>query len=304
MTGISTQHIRSYLHFLRLERALADNTIDGYARDVRRFQRFLSDEYPHLQLREVESGHLSAYLEQLAELGLSLRSQARTVSALKGFFLFLKREHEIEEDPARLLETPKTGRYLPEVLTPEEIARMISSVDLSKASGYRDKTIIEVLYGCGLRVSECTNLLISRIHLKEEYLRIKGKGSKERLIPVGGKALEAIRIYLRDYHPLLSPQRGYEDYLFLNRFGRSLSRIAVFQLVKNLAESAEIKKNISPHTFRHSFATHLVEGGADLRAVQEMLGHESILTTEIYTHLNSAYLLDTVNRFHPRSGQR
>ena len=301
MSAISNQLINSYVHYLKLERALAGNSIEGYAHDIFRLQEFLEFHYSDIGIKDIRREHLSHFLQILNELGLSVRTQARMLSGVKGFFQFLELEGEIHQNPTHLLESPKIGRHLPEVLNAEEIDLMIRQIDLSREGGYRDKTILELLYGCGLRVSECTGLLKSNLHLKEEYLRIKGKGSKERLVPIGGLALKALSTFLQDYHPHFHPQKGYEDYIFLNRFGKPLSRISVFNLVRKTAELAGIKKTISPHTLRHSFATHLVEGGADLRAVQEMLGHESILTTEIYTHLNSDYLLDTVNRFHPRS---
>ncbi len=298
---INEQVLKSFSSYLKLERALSANTIESYVRDIRGFSSFLSNAYPELKFEEIKITHLREFITIINQIGLSVRSQARTVSGIKTFFNFLILEKYIETNSAALLEAPKIGRYLPEILSPEEIDTMIKSIDLSQENAYRNKTIIEVLYGCGLRVSECIGLLKSQTYLDQEYIRIVGKGNKERLIPIGGSALSSLRTYLNDYHPHISIQRGYEDYIFVNKFGRSLTRVAIFQLVKSLAQQAGIQKNISPHTFRHSFATHLVEGGADLRAVQEMLGHESILTTEIYTHLNREYLLDTVNQFHPRS---
>ena len=207
----------------------------------------------------------------------------------------------VEKNPASLLETPRSGRKLPDILTAIEIEKIISAIDLSYDNGYRNKAIIEILYGCGLRVSELTGLLISNVNFKYQYLRIIGKGNKERLVPLGSHALNSMQTYISLYRSKEKIQDGYEDFVFLNRFGKNISRVTIFSIVKSCAENAEIKKSISPHTFRHSFASHLVEGGADLRAVQELLGHESILTTEIYTHLNREFLADTIIRFHPRS---
>ena len=232
---------------------------------------------------------------------MSSVSQARIISGLRSFFKYLKLEGLIESNPASLLEAPKTGRKLPDILTIGEIEDIISGIDLSTEQGYRNKTIIELLYGCGLRVSELTGLLISNINLQHQFLRIVGKGNKERLVPMGTHAIKSVESYLDHYRKQSSVKQGFEDHLFLNRFGRSISRVMVFQIIKTCVENAGIRKNISPHTFRHSFASHLVEGGADLRVVQELLGHESILTTEIYTHLNREYLEDTIRRFHPRS---
>ena len=293
--------IKSFTSYLKLERAFSDNSIDGYMRDVKSFASFLESDYPELEITEIELDHLREFIGIINNLGLSVRSQARTVSGIKTFFSFLILENLIQDNPSALLEAPKIGRHLPEVLSADDIDKIIRAIDLSKDHGYRNKTIIELLYGCGLRVSECINLLISQTYMSEEYIRVVGKGNKERLVPIGGSALTTLKRYLNDYHPHLHPKREFEDYIFLNKYGRSLSRVAIFQLVKSLARDAGIEKTISPHTFRHSFATHLVEGGADLRAVQEMLGHESILTTEIYTHLNREFLVDTIHQYHPRS---
>lgn len=293
--------IKQFANYLKLERALSENSIDGYLRDITSFASFLKSDYPEIEVANIKLEHLREFISLINQLGLSVRSQARTVSGLRTFYSFLVLENYVTENPSSLLEAPKIGRHLPEILSVSEIDKIIRSIDLSKESGYRDKTIIEVLYGCGLRVSECINLKISQTYLTDEYIRIVGKGNKERLVPIGGSALKALKTYLNDYHPHLNSQLGYEDHIFLNKFGKGLSRVAIFQLVKSLAMNAEIDKTISPHTFRHSFATHLVEGGADLRAVQEMLGHESILTTEIYTHLNKEFLVDTIHQFHPRS---
>ena len=293
--------VKSFASYLKLERGLSDNSIDGYLRDVKAFSSFIGTDYPEIEINDIKLEHLRKFINLINEVGLSVRSQARTVSGIKTFYSFLVLENYVDENPSSLLESPKVGRHLPEVLTACEIDEIISVIDLSKDNGYRNKTIIEILYGCGLRVTECISLLISQTFLDDEYIRIVGKGNKERLVPIGGTALKALKTYLNDYHVHLSPKKGFEDFIFLNKFGKPLSRIAIFQLVKSLAQDAKINKIISPHTFRHSFATHLVEGGADLRAVQEMLGHESILTTEIYTHLNREFLVDTIHQYHPRS---
>lgn len=295
------QYIKPFLNFLRLEKGLAKNSREGYERDVDRLITYLDQEYEGITVKQIRLDHLRQFLNDLNQAGLAVRSQARTVSGIRTFFQFLSIEKIIETNPASLLEGPKIGRHLPEVLSPGEISAIIDKMDLSQTGAFRNKTIIEVLYGCGLRVSECAGLLRSQIHFEEGYIRIIGKGNKERLVPLDGLALKTLAIYLKDYRVHDSPLPGFEDFVFLNRFGRPLSRVMIFQIVKKLAQDAGIKKTISPHTFRHSFATHLVEGGADLRAVQEMLGHESILTTEIYTHLNREYLSDTIHRFHPRS---
>lgn len=297
----NTPYIQPFLNYLRLERGLATNSNESYDRDVRRLFNYLESYYPGLDINQIELSHLREFITELNKAKLAVRSQARTVSGIKSFFKFLIIEKIIDHNPASLLEGPKIGRHLPEVLKIEEIESIISGIDLSQATGFRNKTIIEVLYGCGLRVSECIGILRSQIHFKDGYIQVIGKGHKERLVPLGGKAHSSLRILIKDYLPHSDPKPGFEDHIFLNKFGKSLSRVMIFQIVKQLSAEVGIKKTISPHTFRHSFATHLVEGGADLRAVQEMLGHESILTTEIYTHLNREYLTDTIHRFHPRS---
>lgn len=295
------QYIKPFINYLRLERGLSNNSNDSYERDVNRFLKFIDNNHAGLDIKDIKLTHLRDFLIALNDAELSVRSQARTVSGIKSFFQFLELEKIVENNPSSLLEGPKIGRHLPEILNPNEISTIINKIDLSLPAGFRNKTIIEVLYGCGLRVSECTGLLRSQIFFKDGYLRIVGKGQKERLVPLGGYAHKSLERLITEYLPHIEAKPGFEDYVFLNKFGRSLTRHMIFQIVRKLAEEAGISKVISPHTFRHSFATHLVEGGADLRAVQEMLGHESILTTEIYTHLNKEYLSDTIHRFHPRS---
>jgi integrase/recombinase XerD len=296
------KYIRDYLIFLRLEKALSKNSQDAYLRDIRKLFNYLALKHPGMTPPDCSIEELRGFTEWISTLGLSAVSQARIISGLRSFYRFLLMEKVIDSNPASLLEAPKTKRKLPDVLTAGEITKIIDSIDLSTDSGFRNKTIIELLYGCGLRVSELINLLISNINLKHDYIRIIGKGDKERLVPLGFHAHKALESYLRHYRKGSHPATGYEDHLFLNRFGKAISRITVFQIIKSCVKEAGIRKTVSPHTFRHSYATHLVEGGADLRAVQELLGHESILTTEIYTHLNREYLVDTIKKFHPRSG--
>jgi len=250
---------------------------------------------------QVKLKDLQDFLKWINELGLSASSQARIVSGIKSFFKYLLLEDIIKDSPAELLESPKIGRKLPDTLEVEEINRLIDAIDLSTPEGVRNKAMLETLYGCGLRVSELINLKISNLYFNDGFLKVTGKGDKERLVPIGSQAIKYIKIYLENIRIHLEVKKGSEDILFLNNRGKGLSRVMVFLIIKNLAEKIGLKKNISPHTFRHSFATHLIEGGADLRAIQEMLGHESITTTEIYTHLDREYLRISILRFHPRS---
>lgn len=294
--------IKGFRTFLKLEKSLSENSIEAYTRDVGKL-------YEYLELRgfgggpeSVQLQELTGFLSWINEIGLGSRSQARMISGIKAFFKYLLMEDQIETDPTGLVEMPRIGRKLPEVLSIEEIERIMDGTDLSTPSGRRNRAMLEVLYGCGLRVSEMVNLRLSNIYFDKGFIRISGKGNKERLVPIGAHALKEIQNYLTDRNSLPKIERDSEDVLFLNLRGRKLSRVMVFNMIKDLAASAGIGKNISPHTFRHSFATHLIDGGADLRAVQEMLGHESILTTEIYTHLDRQYLRDAILRFHPRSG--
>ena len=295
-------HIKNFKTFLKLERSLSDNSIDAYIRDLGKLTSYLDSQELELNPDQVGLQNLSDFLSWINQAGLSSRSQARIISGIRAFYKYLVMEDYIDTDPTTLLESPKIGRKLPEVLSIEEIDLIVSQIDMSKPAGRRNRAMLEVLYGCGLRVSELTGLRMSNLYLDQGFIRIIGKGSKERLVPIGRQALKEIRNYLPDRNSLPNIAREYEDILFLNRRGGKLSRVMVFSMVKGLVESAGIKKKISPHTFRHSFATHLIDRGADLRAVQEMLGHESILTTEIYTHLDRQYLHDAIIRFHPRSG--
>ena len=286
--------LEDYKTYLRIERGMSPNTVASYVHDVAP----LLEAHAGESLRDLSADTVTAFLRERNKAGISKRSQARLVSALRSFFTWCMEEGDLRENPCDALETPKIGRYLPEVLSVEEVSAILDSVDLSTPGGRRDRAILEVLYGCGLRVSELTDLRLSRIHFQEGFVDVVGKGNKQRLVPLGEMAADAIAAYL----PCRAEPatRDDEDILFLGRSGRRLSRVSVFKLVKRQALVAGIRKEISPHTFRHSFATHLVEGGADLRIVQEMLGHESILTTEIYTHLDSSTWQADILAHHPR----
>jgi len=292
--------IKAYEGFLKLEKGLSSNSIEAYLSDIGKLKQFLEISQIEAGPEELDREQLGEFLIWISEMGLSARSQARILSGIKAFYRYLLLEDLIEKDPTALLEGPRLGSKLPEVLSVEEIDRMLEHIDLSKAQGRRNKAMLETLYSCGLRVTELVRLQISGIFRAEGFIRVIGKGDKERLVPFSPRALKEIDLYLPDRNAL-SIQDGNEDILFLNRRGKMLTRNMVFTIIKELAKSAGIQKTVSPHTFRHSFATHLVEGGADLRAVQEMLGHESITTTEIYTHLDSAYLREAIISFHPRS---
>lgn len=296
-----TLALKSYANFLRLEKGLAKNSIQAYLSDLAKFERFLDDSGKKPGITKVQIKHLKGFIGYLCDLGIAESSQARMVSSLKGFFKYLFLEDEIQADPTDMLELPKIGRKLPEVLSVEEIDAMIAAIDMSKDEGERNRAIIEVMYSCGLRVSELVNLKLSSLYRDEQFVKIIGKGDKERLVPIGGHAIKRLDSYLnyvRNHQDIVS---GHEDFVFLNRRGKQLSRVMVFIIIKDLAERAGIKKEVSPHTLRHSFATHLLEGGADLRAIQEMLGHESITTTEIYAHMDRQFLLETVSLYHPRA---
>ncbi|MFC2098379.1 site-specific tyrosine recombinase XerD [Bacteroidota bacterium] len=296
-------HIKDFEVFLKLEKSLSPHSIEAYTRDVEKFTAFLEIKEYELLPSDVKLQQLTEFLAWISGMGLSSRSQARLVSGIKAFFKYLLLEDIIETDPTSLLEIPRIGRKLPEVMSIEEIDSIFAEIDLSKPEGRRNRAMLEVLYGCGLRVSELINLRLSHVYFDKGFIRITGKGNKERLVPIGRKAMREINNYLPDRNSLSHIEHEHEDVLFLNRRGKKLSRVMIFTIIKDLVAAAGIDKIISPHTFRHSFATHLIDGGADLRAVQEMLGHESILTTEIYTHLDRQYLRDAIIRFHPRSGK-
>jgi integrase/recombinase XerD len=294
-------YIKHFKNYLRLERSLSGNSVEAYVRDVEKLEEFLELSKIDLAPARIQEEHLSAFLKYVAELGLAAHSQARMLSGIKAFFKYLMLENEISEDPTELLESPRLPRKLPDVLAYEEIETMLSAIDHSTPEGTRNRAIIEVLYSSGLRVSELTDLQLTNCHFDIGFLRIIGKGDKMRLVPIGKEAIKYTQIYLDHVRGDIAPQKGSEDIVFLNRRGGQLSRVMVFLMIKDTAEKAGIHKNVSPHTFRHSFATHLIEGGASLRAVQEMLGHESITTTEIYTHLDRDYLRQIITEFHPRS---
>jgi integrase/recombinase XerD len=290
-----------YIAFLKLEKSLAANTVEAYVDDLKKLINFFQLKAVFLSPEQVEYAHLKEFIVWLNDMGISPRSQARIISGLKSFFRYLMIEDRIKNDPTELLESPRLGRKLPDVLSVPEIDRILAAIDLSKSEGHRNKAIIETLYSCGLRVSELTDLRMTNLYFNEEFIKVLGKGSKERLVPISSRAMKEIQVYLEQYRRHLVPKKGSENFVFLNRRGSKITRVMIFTLIKQLTEKSGIRKNVSPHTFRHSFATHLVDGGADLRAVQEMLGHESILTTEIYTHLDREYLRDAIMRHHPRS---
>ena len=286
--------------YLKLERSLSENSVDAYLDDVNKLHQFTENQGGKLPA-SITTEDIQTFLAWINELGMVPSSQARVLSGLKAFFKYLILENLIQNDPVYLIESPRLSRKLPDTLNIYEINDLISAIDLSTAEGMRNKAMLEVLYGCGLRVSELINLKISNLFLEIDFVKVTGKGNKERLVPIGLEAIKLLNIYLKEVRIHVSIKPGKEDYVFLNRRGNPLSRVMVFLIIKQLAEKIGLKKIISPHTFRHSFATHLIEGGADLRAVQDMLGHESITTTEIYTHLDKAYLRDVIIQYHPRS---
>jgi integrase/recombinase XerD len=292
---------KGYETFLRLEKSLSQNSVSAYVNDINKLVTFIEEHYPNLTPETVKLAQLRKFVEWMNQKGISPRTQARTISGIKSFYKFLLIEEAVENDPTTLLESPRIGRKLPEILSDEEINKLIDAIDDTKPEGLRNKAILETLYSCGLRVSELVDLRLSNLHFEQEFLKIGGKGEKERLVPISKRAIDDIKKYLINSRKKLNIEKGYENIVFLNRRGKKLSRVMIFTIIKNLADKIKLDKSISPHTFRHSFASALVQGGADLRTVQEMLGHESILTTEIYTHLDKEYLKDTVNKFHPRS---
>ena len=292
--------IKEFKTYLQLERSLSPNSVEAYLRDINKLVQFLSTQNNTTAPELIERKHLEGFLLFLYEMGLNDKSQARIVSGIRAFFKFLLMEDHINNDPSQLLELPKLKRKLPDTLSYEDITAIINAIDLSTPEGQRNKAIYETLYSCGLRVTELVELKVSDIFSDGGYIKVRGKGDKERLVPIGDSALKYIDIYKTTVRNHINVQKGFEDHVFLNRRGKKLTRVYIFMLLRVLAEKAGIKKSISPHTFRHSFATHLIEGGADLRAVQVMLGHESITTTEIYTHLDREFLRATLIQFHPR----
>jgi integrase/recombinase XerD len=295
---------KGFKAYLQLEKSLSENSVEAYLHDVELLTQYLQtvDELKTPDALELKD--LSKFVKFIAELGMSAGSQARIISGLRQFYKFCVLEQITKKDPTILLEAPKLKRSLPDTLSYQEIENMINQIDLSKPEGGRNKAILETMYSCGLRVSELVNLKISQLYLDVGFVRVIGKGDKERLVPIGSSAIKYINIYANDIRVHVQPQKGQEDILFLNRRGAALTRVMIFLIIKELAKLAGIQKNISPHTLRHSFATHLVEGGADLRAVQQMLGHESITTTEIYTHLDREYLRKTLEQYHPGFGRK
>ena len=290
---------KRFLGHLTMEKGMSANTAQAYGDDVDKLTRYLAD--VGVGIEHVTTDDLERFVCTLQDVGIQPRSQARIISGVKGFYKFLRLEGYMDSDPTELLPTPRIGRHLPEVLTIEEIDRMIDAIDMSKAEGQRNRAIIETLYGCGLRVSELVGLKLSQLFIEERYVIIQGKGNKQRLVPISPVAIEQINLYLEQTRSRQVAQRGSEDILFLNRRGAMLTRQMIFHIVKQLCELAGIRKVISPHTLRHSFATHLLEGGANLRAIQQMLGHESITTTEIYVHIDRTRLRDEILQHHPRN---
>lgn len=298
-------YINGFKSYLLLERSLSENTIEAYLRDVKKLVEFLELSEIHASPEALDVDQLSSFLHSLNDLGLGARSQARLLSAIKTFYKYLLMEDLIQVDPTSLLEGPRLPRKIPEVLSYEEIQSMIASIDLSEPHGVRNRAMLETLYACGLRVSELIDLRISNLYLDIGFVKVLGKGNKERIVPIGEEAVKHIGFYIDGVRRgMMNIHPEHTNFLFLNRRGKQLSRVMVFMVVKECAKLAGIDKNVSPHTFRHSFATHLIEGGADLKAVQDMLGHESILTTEIYTHLDTDYLRETILSFHPRNQKR
>jgi len=300
MPDIWENHIKQFEHYLKLERSLSNNSIMAYLHDMQKLSNFIKQRFPDATPLNIKLEHLRAFVNELASIGISEYTQARVISGVKAFFKYMVYEDRIQEDPAILLESPKLGRKLPDTLSYHEIVQLLEGIKLGDPEGHRNRAMLEILYSSGLRVSELVELKLGQVYADIGFLRVIGKGNKERLVPVGKDALKYLDIYLAEIrrHQKIAP--GHEEYVFLNRRGKKLTRVMVFLFIKKLVEEVGIKKKVSPHTFRHSFATHLIEGGADLRAVQEMLGHESITTTEIYTHLDREYLRQVLTEFHPR----
>lgn len=292
--------ISEYKTFLKLEKGLSDNSIFAYVADVNKLKEYIT-EIKKLPIEPylVQYKHLQNFVFYVAQLEVSEATQSRIISAIRSFYKYLIITDKIKSNPSELLETPRLKRKIPDVLTVDEIDKIIEVIDLSFEHGHRNKAIIETLYSCGLRVSELTNLKLSNLFFDDAFIRIIGKGDKQRLVPISKSAMKEISVFVNNYRNKIKIAPNFEDFVFLNRRGKNLSRNMIFMIIKELVQKAQIDKNVSPHTFRHSFATHLIEGGANLRAVQDMLGHESITTTEIYTHINQSYLRDTIISFHP-----
>lgn len=294
-----SRYITEFVSFLKIEKGLSANSVIAYENDVQKLMNYCVSK--KLKVKEVTYQHLKSFITELYDLGLSSRSQARIISGIKQFFTYLMLENLINQDPSELLEQPKLGRKLPEVLSIDEIDSLIGAINLTSKEGPRNRAILEVLYSCGLRVSELINLKFTDLFYNEGFVRVLGKGNKERLVPLSKSVEYEINSYEENVRCNLDIKAGHENFIFLNRRGKQLTRVMIFIIIKDLADKIDLKKSISPHTFRHSFATHLIEGGANLRAIQEMLGHESIITTEIYTHLDQSFLKDAILSFHPRN---
>lgn len=295
-----TPYIKGFRSYLQLERSLSANTLEAYGHDLEKLVQFLDYKQFSVAPEQIKHEHLQEFIKWVSDLGMTARTQARVLSGVKAFYKYLLMENVMQDDPTELIEGPSIGKKLPDFLTVEEINLLLSNIDLSLPEGQRNKAMLETLYSCGLRVSELIGLQLSQSYFNDGFIKVTGKGNKERIIPMGNSAIKQIHLYLEGIRNHLPIQKGHEDFIFLNRRGRKLSRVMVFMIIKDLAVKAGIRTTISPHTFRHSFATHLIEGGADLRAVQEMLGHSSITTTEIYTHLDKDYLRSAILQFHPR----
>ncbi|MBK7684432.1 MAG: site-specific tyrosine recombinase XerD [Bacteroidia bacterium] len=295
-----TPYIKGFRSYSQLERSLSSNTVEAYEHDIEKLVQFLDFRQYNYSPEQIKHEHLQEFLRWVSDLGMMARTQARVLSGVKAFYKYLLMENVLQDDPTELIEGPSIGKKLPDFLTVEEINILLNAIDLSLPEGQRNKAMLETLYSCGLRVSELIGLKLSQSYFNDGFVKVTGKGNKERIIPMGDSAIKQIGLYTEGIRNHLPIQKGHEDYIFLNRRGRKLSRVMVFMIIKDLAARAGIRTTISPHTFRHSFATHLIEGGADLRAVQEMLGHSSITTTEIYTHLDKDYLRSAILQFHPR----
>ncbi|MFM9028822.1 MAG: site-specific tyrosine recombinase XerD [Bacteroidota bacterium] len=293
--------IKGFKAYLQLERSLSGNSVEAYLHDIGLLQRYLESNSITVSPQRITLEELQGFIAWINELGMSARSQARIISGIKSFFKYMLMEGTISDDPSQLLESPRLGRKLPDTLSVDDINQLIAAIDLSKPEGIRNKAMLETLYSCGLRVSELVGLKLSNLHMEIGFVKVTGKGDKERLVPMGSVAVKHIKIYIQEVRCHMQIQPGHEDFVFLNQRGRQLTRVMVFTIIKRLSEKIQLRKSISPHTFRHSFATHLIEGGADLRAVQEMLGHESITTTEIYTHLDRDFLRSSILKHHPRA---
>ena len=294
-------YISGFKSYLKLERSLSENSVQAYLHDIALLDRFLLFKELKRTPADLQLNELQEFLQWINEIGMGARSQARIISGVKAFFKYCLLENIVTNDPSQLLETPRLGRKLPDTLSIDDINQLIEAIDLSKAEGTRNKAILETLYSCGLRVSELVNLKLSNLHMEIGFVKVTGKGDKERLVPMGSVAIKFIKIYLNEIRNHQKIASGAEDVVFLNKRGNRLTRVMIFTIIKQLSHKINLKKSISPHTFRHSFATHLIEGGADLRAVQEMLGHESITTTEIYTHLDRDFLRQSIIQHHPRA---